>query len=144
MKSRLRHRSSNEASPGFQIAPMIDVVFVIMLFFMVMAGAVQKEGRQFTRLPGPTIDPKEAPPIEVTIRIEEDGQVMLNDDPLDEPGSGTLHQLADQLHLIKSGTDDVFVAIQSDDAVPYQRIMDVLDAVGLANIGNVTFATGLD
>ena len=29
-----------DASPGFQIAPMIDVVFVIMLFFMVMAGAV--------------------------------------------------------------------------------------------------------
>ena len=28
---------------GFQIAPMIDVVFVIMLFFMVMAGAVKVE-----------------------------------------------------------------------------------------------------
>jgi len=32
-----------DASPGFQIAPMIDVVFVIMLFFMVMAGAVKVE-----------------------------------------------------------------------------------------------------
>ena len=30
-------------SIGFQIAPMVDVVFVIMLFFMVMAGAVKVE-----------------------------------------------------------------------------------------------------
>lgn len=29
--------------PGFQIAPMIDVVFVIMLFFMVMAGLQRQE-----------------------------------------------------------------------------------------------------
>jgi len=38
MKQR---QESADAPPGFQIAPMIDVVFVIMLFFMVMAGAVK-------------------------------------------------------------------------------------------------------
>ena len=32
-----------DAELGFQIAPMIDVVFVIMLFFMVMAGSVKTE-----------------------------------------------------------------------------------------------------
>ena len=37
---------------GFQIAPMIDVVFVIMLFFMVMAGAVKVERELNTKLPG--------------------------------------------------------------------------------------------
>ena len=35
--------NTNEGNFGFQIAPMIDVVFVIMLFFMVMAGAVKVE-----------------------------------------------------------------------------------------------------
>ena len=39
---------------GFQIAPMIDVVFVIMLFFMVMAGAVKVEHELKTALPGST------------------------------------------------------------------------------------------
>ncbi len=37
---------------GFQIAPMIDVVFVIMLFFMVMAGAVKVENHLISTLPG--------------------------------------------------------------------------------------------
>ena len=41
-----------DAAPGFQIAPMIDVVFVIMLFFMVMAGAVKVEHELKTTLPG--------------------------------------------------------------------------------------------
>ena len=41
-----------DANPGFQIAPMIDVVFVIMLFFMVMAGAVKVEHELKTTLPG--------------------------------------------------------------------------------------------
>ena len=43
---------SPDAAPGFQIAPMIDVVFVIMLFFMVMAGAVKVEHELKTTLPG--------------------------------------------------------------------------------------------
>ena len=42
----------NQGSFGFQIAPMIDVVFVIMLFFMVMAGAVKIENELNTQLPG--------------------------------------------------------------------------------------------
>ena len=39
----------NEGNLGFQIAPMIDVVFVIMLFFMVMAGAVKVENELNTQ-----------------------------------------------------------------------------------------------
>ena len=44
--------NQNEGNLGFQIAPMIDVVFVIMLFFMVMAGAVKVENELNTQLPG--------------------------------------------------------------------------------------------
>ena len=44
--------NSNDGNFGFQIAPMIDVVFVIMLFFMVMAGAVKVENELNTQLPG--------------------------------------------------------------------------------------------
>jgi biopolymer transport protein ExbD len=47
----------NEGNVGFQIAPMIDVVFVIMLFFMVMAGAVKVEKELNTQLPG-TVESK--------------------------------------------------------------------------------------
>ena len=50
----------NEGTVGFQIAPMIDVVFVIMLFFMVMAGAVKVEKELNVTLPGTVDTAKEA------------------------------------------------------------------------------------
>jgi biopolymer transport protein ExbD len=42
----------DQSNLGFQIAPMIDVVFVVMLFFMVMAGAIKIENHLVTNLPG--------------------------------------------------------------------------------------------
>jgi biopolymer transport protein ExbD len=50
----------NQGTFGFQIAPMIDVVFVIMLFFMVMAGAVKIENELNSQLPG-TLQLRPAP-----------------------------------------------------------------------------------
>ena len=47
-----RIEDTDNPNMGFQIAPMIDVVFVIMLFFMVMAGAVKVEHELKTALPG--------------------------------------------------------------------------------------------
>ena len=51
MKNKHRAIETEEAQAGFQIAPMIDVVFVIMLFFMVMAGAVKVERELKTLFP---------------------------------------------------------------------------------------------
>ena len=49
-----RHRDTHQdAEVGFQIAPMIDVVFVIMLFFMVQAGDRQVETELKMKLPLP-------------------------------------------------------------------------------------------
>ena len=81
-----------DASPGFQIAPMIDVVFVIMLFFMVMAGAVKVEHELKTTLPGNAETAKETElPDEVTIGVSETGEITLNEDPVGAPGDQVAH-----------------------------------------------------
>ena len=46
--------ASPDGDPGFQIAPMVDVVFVLMLFFMASAGAQIKEKELAVALPGPS------------------------------------------------------------------------------------------
>ena len=67
-----------QADAGFQIAPMIDVVFVIMLFFMVMAGAVKVEHELKTTLPGNAETAKETEmPDEITIGVAENGAITL-------------------------------------------------------------------
>src|SRR6478752_6169302 len=81
----------NEGSFGFQIAPMIDVVFVIMLFFMVMAGAVKVEKELNQKLPG-TVDTAKSADFtdEQIISISDTGEVSLNDEPFDSAASRDL------------------------------------------------------
>lgn len=132
---------------GFQIAPMIDVVFVILLYFMVMAGAVQVENAHNTKLPGTVEGNTETEtPDEVAIKIEDDGQVYLNDDPLDAPESKDLRELAANLIQLKQSSDasksKVLVTIYAAEEAKYQRVIDVLDALGRAQLGDVTFQAG--
>jgi len=144
MSKRRKKKESSEVNLGFQIAPMVDVVFVIMLFFMVMAGAVQVENTHNTKLPG-TLDTKTetAMPDEIAIRIEDDGQVFLNDEPLDTPTNKTLPELAKNLidlhNVSKSANTEVMVTIYANELARYERVINVLDALTRAQIGNVTF-----
>ena len=79
---------------GFQIAPMIDVVFVIMLFFMVMAGAVKVERELNQKLPG-TVETGRSVEFtdEVLININESGEVLLNEEPMDPVGKRQMPRL---------------------------------------------------
>ena len=84
----------SEGTFGFQIAPMIDVVFVIMLFFMVMAGAVKIENELNTQLPGTAATSASTDFVdEQIITISDTGEVSLNDEPFDSAKSTDL-QLA--------------------------------------------------
>ena len=134
----------NEGNLGFQIAPMIDVVFVIMLFFMVMAGAVKTEKEINTQLPG-TADTKAPTDFvdEMIITISEDGEIMLNDEPFDSATSHDLPKLKETLIRLKQAADAAkspsVVTIVSDPNAKYSRTVDVLDALSVAKIDNVTF-----
>jgi biopolymer transport protein ExbD len=130
---------------GFQIAPMIDVVFVIMLFFMVMAGAVKTEEQLLTTLPGTTETVKDSVdlPDEQIITIAPDGEVALNEEPFDSPTSSDLPALSATLMRLREASEasktELLVTIVSDEQAKYSRTVDVLDACAAAQISNVTF-----
>ena len=147
MKKRpLRPRSDAATTPGFQIAPMIDVVFVILLFFMVKAGDIQTETAYVTRLPSDIYQGSPVQiPDEIAITVAEDGQVYLNDDPFDTPDSTSLQQLAGNLNALKQSADylgaEVRVLVQAEEQAKYQRVIDVMDALHQAQISEVSFAS---
>ena len=142
MKTHRKHSASSVVNLGFQIAPMVDVVFVIMLFFMAQAGSIRVENCHNTTLPSDGGIPLD----EIAIRIQDDGQVYLNDDPLDSPDSKALPELAGNLNQLRqygeTTKSDVMVTIYADESARYQRIVDTLDALSLAKISNVTFQAG--
>ena len=149
MKRKRSHRRkpSAEVNLGFQIAPMIDVVFVILLFFIVQASDIQVENAHVTKLPG-TIETKGDTPIpdEIAVRIEDDGQVYLNDDPLDSPTAKDLPEFASNMNQLRENSDaaksEVLVTIYANELARYERVVDVLDALSRAKVSNVTFQAG--
>ena len=139
----------NDGSVGFQIAPMIDVVFVIMLFFMVMAGSVKVEKELNTKLPGVALTQAPTDFVdEQIINISPQGDITLNDQTFDSPSSTDLPQLKATLMRLKQSGDaaksPVLITIISDPQAKYRRTINVLDALAVAQITNVTFTVSED
>jgi len=143
-RKRRPHSADSNGDLGFQIAPMIDVVFVVLVFFMSLTATVKIEAELNSKLPGTaTTSAAVEFPDEQTIGIEADGQVALNDDPIDGPGEAPLVRLTDTLLRLKQNADaaktTVLVTISSAPQAPYFRTIDVLNALAAASINNVTF-----
>jgi biopolymer transport protein ExbD len=155
-KGKKREIESDAVAMGFQIAPMIDVVFVIMLFFMVMAGAVKVEMVLNTTLPGVATTSADdvVLPDEIIILISEDGTVTMNEEEFDtDHAAGTpaykkLPGLTANLMRLKKDADDrgskVLVTLQTEEQARYERIIDVMNALSKAQISNVTFTVGTE
>ena len=136
---------------GFQIAPMIDVVFVIMLFFMVMVGSVKVERELKSQLPGlapPSADAPQEMPDEIIVGVEETGAVTLNEEEFDGPTDKKLPNFTSTLMRLKQEADNrnakVIVTIQAEEQATYERVIDVLNALAVAKVANVTFTVGSD
>jgi biopolymer transport protein ExbD len=134
----------NEGTVGFQIAPMIDVVFVIMLFFMVMAGAVKVEKEHNCRLPGTVETTKEVPfADEQVVSITAKGDVLFNEEPMAPATDKQMPKLRDILKRVKANCDaaktPAVLTIASEHQAKHGRTMDVLDCAAEAGITDVSF-----
>ena len=145
-----REIEQEQLAVGFQIAPMIDVVFVIMLFFMVMVGSVKVERELQSQRPGlapPRADAPQEMPDEIIVGVEESGAVTLNEEEFDtgRPDKA-LPTFIDTLKRLKQEADNrnakVIVTIQAEEQATYERVIDVLNALSVAKIANVTFTVG--
>ncbi len=138
--------NDSPGGPGFQIAPMIDIVFVIMLFFMVMAGGAKTERELASRLPGKAAA-KTAVRFsdEQVVRVEADGTVTLNGEAWDPADSDEQPKLRAALARLKESADaakaTLFVTLECEPRAKYARTIAALNALAAAQIANVAFST---
>jgi biopolymer transport protein ExbD len=126
---------------GFQIAPMLDILFVLLLFFMVSAGAQKHEATLTTQLPGQG-GPGGTVPME--IGIDEDGQVSVSGAPIDDTTDHTMPQLVDRLKGVVAANATQPVVITPTRSTRHQRVIDVLNACAAANVKNLAFGSPAD
>jgi len=139
----MRIHSEPEGNLDFQIAPMVDVIFILILFFMCSAGATKVENELSLKLPGRLSQDQPLRMLdEQIIEIEESGQIILNDQQMDTSGlSATLRRYRAISDDSKSAT---VITILTARNTKYQRIIDVLNECAVAKIESVTFMTRPD
>jgi biopolymer transport protein ExbD len=125
---------ANDGELGFQIAPMLDILFVLLLFFMVSAGAQKHEATIRVPLPGKGPGPSVA----VNLEITTDGDVLFNGAPTD------LALMTSRLKAVIADAPDRPVIINPAPSTRQQRVVDVLNACTAAHAKNIAFAALAD
>jgi biopolymer transport protein ExbD len=139
----MRIHSEPDGNLEFQIAPMVDVIFILILFFMCSAGATKVENELSLKLPGRVSQDQPMRMLdEQIIEIDEGGQIILNNQEMNTSAlAGTLQRYKAISDDAKSGT---VITILTAKNTKYQRIIDVLNECAAAKIESVTFMTRPD
>jgi biopolymer transport protein ExbD len=129
--------SSRQPEPaGMQLAPMIDIVFLLLIFFIVTWQFTRSETELNVSVPtaeeGSELN---RPKGEIIINVLPDETIRV------EGISVNLPQLLDKLAAIAKQYENQPVRIRGDGKVPYQRIVEVIDTCQKAGIWNISFAT---
>jgi biopolymer transport protein ExbD len=125
------------------ITPMIDVVFLLLIYFMFLP--LQQEADIGIKLPSqaPPSDNIELPS-EHIIEIFPNGLILLNGAPMDSTDDREMARLSTTLTRLRMSSDrlgaDTVVKIQADPDSPHKRSIDVLNACSKAEISKVSFA----
>ncbi|MDD2706671.1 MAG: biopolymer transporter ExbD [Verrucomicrobiae bacterium] len=127
---------------GFQIAPMIDLILTLLVFFMSTVALKQVENELSIQLPGAGgVKSSDATQkVEQMVAIDVDGSVSVNSDPVGTPNDNKLEALRSKLkEQINLFGDKTPVVIVPQPDVLHARVIDVLNACSAAGVQNISF-----
>ncbi|MBM4152330.1 MAG: biopolymer transporter ExbD [Kiritimatiellaceae bacterium] len=127
-----------------QIAPLIDVVFLLLIYFMVTTALVKQEGDIPFMLPA-NVEPIDQIdiPVELMIQIEADGTVALegmNFSKDDVYLSELVGHMMSMKQMADSQGSTFFVNIAPNEDTLHHRIINVMDACAAAKVKSLTFS----
>jgi biopolymer transport protein ExbD len=129
-----RHaQAAEEHSHGIDLAPMLDFVLNLLIFFIIIAVFVKESGLVVNRPTGEP-PPKNADP-SIAIQILANGEVWIDGRVVDPEA---VRANVERMHAAntKSG-----VLIIADPTAPTGLLVEVIDQVHLGDVYNVSFAT---
>lgn len=130
-------RNIEEDDGAFQLAPMIDIVFIMLTFFVAIFGMQQNEREMEVKPPlssSGTIVARN--PYDIVVNIKQDGTLMVN------RKVWPLSELQDRLRMIASATEgQCNVLIRADAMTFHQNVVNVMDACVGVGITRFSFVT---
>jgi len=129
-------RPYRKEPPEVNLTPLIDVVFLLLIFFMVST-TFEKESQIKVELPeAQTQSATESPPEVLDITIDAEGRFFVNQREVVSSNIDTLKQA-----IAKAIGDrkDIPVVITGDANATWQAIMKAMDAASQLGLVNMTF-----
>ena len=121
---------------GFQIAPMVDILLVLLCFFIVTWSFARKEMELDVKVPAAESSTESRAVMNQTVlNVKADGTIVWNRKAI-EPS-----ELRAKLLQLSSLYPDYAIILRGDERADYKSIMNVLDVCREAKIWNVAFAT---
>lgn len=123
--------------PDVNLTPMIDVVFLLLLFFMVSTSFIRESSLKvdLPEATGQTLTEKQSP---IDIIINAEGQFIINEITLLTPDNNELEAL---LKKAVGDTQNPHIIISADANTDYQHIVSAMDAAQQLGYTRLTLAT---
>jgi len=132
----LNLRSHRSRPPEVDITPLIDVVFLLLIFFMVST-TFDREAQILVELPEATGEEAKHEKLELEITIDANGIFFVNQKEVINTEVGTLKRAIEKAVGDKR---DLPVIINADARTPHQSVMTAMDAASQLGLMRMTFS----
>lgn len=132
----MKFRRSAPEVIGFQIAPMVDILLVLLCFFIVTWSFARKEMALDVKVPAAQSGKDQVSTVNQTVlNVKQDGTIIWNRKPISHA------ELLPRLQSLARLYPDYAIILRGDERAAYKAIVSVLDICRAAGIWNVAFAT---
>ena len=129
-------RKNRSKAPQLALTSMLDVIFLLLCFFVTVSVFSQWESEITIKLPSAaTAEEPDRLPGEIIVNLDKGGKVTVNGKALE------LKDLESRLAKVAKFYPDQAVIIRADKDVRYELLVGVIDTCRAANVWNFSFAT---
>jgi len=133
----VKFKRSIKAEAGIDLTPLIDVVFLLLIFFMVTS-TFTRQSNLLINLPEAEGSVAEDAALRIEILVSRDGGYTVNGRELLD---SSFAALTTALAELSAGDTDVPVTITADADTTHQSVVTALDAVAQLGITRLSIAT---
>ncbi|MGM0525849.1 MAG: ExbD/TolR family protein [Pseudomonadota bacterium] len=127
-----RNRNREEEDAAIDMTPMLDIVFIMLIFFIVTTSFVKEAGIQVNK-PEANQANKE-PSANIFIAIRDTGEVWMDKRQVD------VKRVAANLERMLAEQPTDLVVIQADKGAEHGRVVEVMDQIKEAGIDKISIA----
>ena len=129
----MKFRKEDEENFNFDLTPMIDVVFLLLIFFMVSTAFVDFSHRMDIALPASKSSEVNESPQELTVEMTLGNEIILN---------GKTLSLVDLELKIKelAKSKQATAIIKADQGLPYGKVVEAMGVIQSSGVKDISIA----